>query len=229
MSDKRLPWPGRERLHLDLYHDHVDMQTLDQIAAAVKRCTLCPLSRLSHAVPGEGNPEAEIMFVGEGPGQREDETGLPFQGRAGEVLDEMISSANLKRNDVFITNVVKCRPPENRDPKDFEIETCSGHYLSLQAAIIKPKLIVTLGRHSMKWFLKQDLKISSVHGQLRVVKNSKTGEVQYILPLYHPVARSKGAHHTTKVADFAKIPAILQKIRRGEISLPPDESGQKTR
>jgi uracil-DNA glycosylase len=203
------------------------MQTLDQVATAVKCCTLCPLSRLSHAVPGEGNPEAEVMFVGEGPGQREDETGRPFCGLAGDRLDEMLPSAGLKRKDVFITNVVKCRPPENRDPKDFEIETCSGHYLNLQAAIIKPKLIVTLGRHSMKWFLKQELKISSVHGQLRAMKNSKTDEVQYILPLYHPVERSKGAHRATKFADFAKIRAILEKIRKGEIP-PSDEPGPET-
>jgi uracil-DNA glycosylase len=197
--------------------------TLEEIALQVKKCRLCPLSRLEHAVPGEGNPHAEVMFVGEGPGQKEDETGRPFVGAAGKFLEEMLASVGWKREDVFIANVVKCRPPGNRDPEDFEIQTCSGTYLNAQIAIIKPKLIVTLGRHSMHWFLKQILPISRVHGQLKAVTNKKTGQTQYVLPLYHPAAALyNGGQRGVHLEDFKKIPAILAKIKDGTIQPPND-------
>ena len=200
-------------------------QTLEEIAEQVKKCQLCPLAKLrTHAVPGEGNPHAEILFVGEGPGQKEDETGRPFVGAAGRFLEEMLASINLKRTDVFIANVVKCRPPGNRDPEELEIETCSKNYLNFQVALIKPTIIVTLGRHSMRWFLKQEIPISRIHGQLKAVTNKKMGQTQYILPLYHPAAALyNGSQRVVHLEDFKKIPVILEKIRKGEIALPPDE------
>ncbi len=203
--------------------------TLEHIAEQVKKCQLCPLSKMrTHAVPGEGNSHAEILFVGEGPGQKEDETGRPFVGAAGRFLEEMLASINLKRSDVFIANVVKCRPPGNRDPEEIEIETCSTHYLNIQVALIKPKIIVTLGRHSMRWFLKQEIPISRIHGQLKAVVNKKTGQTQYVLPLYHPAAALyNGSQRAVHLADFKKIPVILEKIKNGDIALSTDEPARE--
>ena len=203
----------------------MELKTLDEIAEQVKKCQLCPLARMrTHAVPGEGNPHADILFVGEGPGQKEDETGRPFVGVAGKFLEEMLASINLQRSDVFIANVVKCRPPGNRDPEEVEIETCSTNYLNFQVVLIKPKLIVTLGRHSMRWFLKQEIPISRIHGQLKAVVNKKTGQTQYILPLYHPAAALyNGSQRVVHLADFAKIPVILEKIKSGNLVLAHPE------
>jgi uracil-DNA glycosylase len=194
--------------------------TLESIANEIRICTRCPLAgKRTNAVPGYGNPKAEVVFVGEGPGQKEDETGLPFVGAAGKFLDEMLLSVGWRREDVFIANVVKCRPPGNRDPEDTEISTCSGLYLNVQIALIKPLLIVTLGRHSMRWFLKQTVPISQTHGQLKAVKNKKTGKVQYVMPLYHPAAALyNGSQRAVHLADFAKIPLILGKLKKGQVS-----------
>ncbi len=129
---------------------------LKEIAAEVSTCTKCNLCKSrTRAVPGEGNPHARIMFIGEGPGFREDQQGRPFVGPAGQFLEELLSSINLKRSDVFITNVVKCRPPENRDPLPEEINACND-YLDRQIAAIKPQVIVTLGRYSMAKFFQEN-------------------------------------------------------------------------
>src|SRR5947207_11213845 len=140
---------------------------LTLIAQEVRSCTKCRLHQgTRNGVPGEGNPNAEILFVGEGPGQTEDAQGKPFVGAAGRLLTEMLERAGLKREDVFITNIVKHRPPGNRDPMPDEIEAC-GDYLQRQIAAIKPVLIVTLGRHSMATFFGPDARITRVHGTFR--------------------------------------------------------------
>lgn len=193
--------------------------TLEQIAEDVKKCAKCPLAKMrTNAVPGEGNPQADIMFVGEGPGQHEDMQGRPFVGAAGKFLEEMLGVIGLKREDVYITNIVKCRPPGNRDPEEVEVETCCTSYLNFQIAIMKPKLIVTLGRHSLKWFLKEEIPISKVHGQLKLITNKKTGEAQHILPLYHPAAALySGSQRPVHIEDFKKIPGIVEKIKSGAL------------
>ncbi len=154
---------------------------LKEIAAEVSTCTKCNLCKSrTRAVPGEGNPHARIMFIGEGPGFREDQQGRPFVGPAGQFLEELLSSINLKRSDVFITNVVKCRPPENRDPLPEEINACND-YLDRQIAAIKPQVIVTLGRYSMAKFFGNE-KITAIHGRARK-------EDGYIcIAMYHPAA-----------------------------------------
>lgn len=181
---------------------------LTKLAAAIAECTACPLhEQRTHTVPGEGNAETDIMFIGEGPGQKEDESGRPFVGAAGKFLEELLGTIGLKREDVFIGNVVKCRPPNNRDPEPEEIDTCTKRYLFRQIEIIKPKLIATLGRHSMHLFLPEDFRISQVHGQ----PYRRKGQVY--LPLYHPAAALyTGSLRDTLKKDFAKIPVILKKI-----------------
>jgi len=180
---------------------------LNQIAEQVKNCSLCPLCQTrTHAVPGAGDFNTEIMFVGEGPGKNEDLQGLPFVGAAGKYLDQLLASINLDRQKIFITNIVKCRPPNNRDPLPNEVEACKP-YLDQQIKLIKPLLLITLGRHAMNFFI-PNLKISQVHGQPKRYQN------QVFLPLYHPAA---GLYNpATRVdidQDFLKIPLIIKKIK----------------
>ena len=181
---------------------------LEEIAREVKKCAKCPLYKnRQNAVPGEGNPATEILLIGEGPGLNEDKSGRPFVGEAGKFLDEMLSSIKLKREDVFITNVVKCRPPNNRDPLDEEVQVCTSNYLFNQIRLIKPKLIVTLGRHSMQTFFPQIKSISSVHGKAY----KKAGQVYMIL--YHPAAALyQNSLKQTLQDDFKKIPEIMDLI-----------------
>lgn len=166
-------------------------EELERIAEEVKRCKNCKLWQFrKNAVPGEGNPNAEIMFIGEAPGATEDDQGRPFVGAAGHLLTDLITQKlGMTRDDVFITNVVKCRPPENRDPEPDEISACSG-YLDKQIEIIKPKIIVTLGRHSTNYlFMKMGIKFSSItkiRGKIFKWK-SNYGEV-LIIPMLHPAA-----------------------------------------
>jgi len=148
----------------------------------IKKCALCPLSgSRTQAVPGEGSLNARIMFVGEGPGAQEDREGKPFVGAAGKFLNELLSSISLSRGDVFITNVVKCRPPGNRDPVDEEKASCLP-YLRKQVALISPLLICTLGNHAMRTLIDKDLFISQVHG-----KHYTKGRFTFTA-LYHPAA-----------------------------------------
>ncbi len=185
--------------------------TLEELAKQIKACKKCPLYKnRTKAVPGEGNPKAELIFIGEGPGQQEDLQGRPFVGTAGKFLEEMLGSIKLKRGDVFIANVVKCRPPGNRDPLPDEIETC-WPYLIEQIKIIKPKLIITLGRHALQKFI-PGLGISSVHGQPKRREIAELGKLIFY-PLYHPAAALyRGNLRETLEKDFKKIPRVLEKV-----------------
>jgi len=174
----------------------------------VRDCKKCPLHKFAkNPVPGAGAETAEVMFIGEGPGEKEDELGLPFVGKAGKLLDEMLASIDLKREDVYIANVVKHRPPGNRDPKPEEVEAC-WPYLEEQIRIIKPKLIVCLGRHSLARFLPSVGPISAVHG--RAFKKGK----QAYMSLYHPaVGLYNGGMRETLFQDFKKIKIAINKIK----------------
>jgi len=181
---------------------------LDQIAQEVRACKKCPLWKgRTLGTPGEGNSNAKILFIGEGPGENEDKQGKPFVGEAGQFLDEMLASVNLQREDVFITNVVKCRPPFNRDPLEEEVRICTSQYLFNQIKQIKPKLIVTLGRHSMQVFFPQIKSVAAAHGKAY----KKANQVYYIL--YHPAAAlyQQNLREIMK-EDFKKIPDILNQI-----------------
>lgn len=175
-------------------------------------CSACILRKTcSRVVFGEGSPSAEIIFIGEAPGQKEDETGRPFVGAAGKFLDEMLGTINLKREDIYIANICKCRPPNNRDPLPEEIAAC-WTWLLEQIKIIRPKLIVTLGRHSMERFL-PDKKISQLHGTLIIKTIADIGK-QNFYTLYHPAAALyNGSMRETLTNDFKKIPRVLEKIK----------------
>lgn len=180
---------------------------LAAVAAEVRTCTRCPLaSGRTLAVPGEGNQISDVLLVGEGPGQREDATGRPFVGAAGQLLEEMLASIGWGRHDVFITNVVKCRPPGNRDPEPAEIVACSP-YLDRQEQALDPVLIVTLGRYSLQRYL-PGARISDIHGRLR-----RAGS-RFVLPMYHPAAALRAtALRETLARDFAALPTALLEAR----------------
>jgi uracil-DNA glycosylase family 4 len=183
-------------------------EELEKIAEEVRACTLCPLSRgRTRAVPGEGPADAEIMFIGEGPGFHEDRQGRPFVGAAGQFLEELLASIGMRRDQVYITNVVKCRPPGNRDPLPEEVAACKP-YLDRQIEAIKPKIVVTLGRHSMARYL-PGASISKVHGQAR-----KVGEV-ICFPMLHPAAGLHQPRWKPLIEeDIKKLPALLAEARR---------------
>lgn len=188
------------------------IKQLSEIAQRVASCEVCVelCQAATNPVPGEGDPEAKIMFVGEAPGAQEDREGRPFVGASGKFLAEMLDSIGLRREDVFITNIVKYRPPGNRDPKQDEIRACLP-YLLEQIDVIKPKIIAFLGRHSMNVFL-PELKISVCHGQAVRHTYTHAGKArsQVFLPLYHPAAALyNGSMRATLMEDFAKIPQIL--------------------
>lgn len=192
-------------------------QVLREVAAQVAVCTRCQL-HLSRklAVPGEGPAGAEVMCIGEGPGYYENEQGRPFVGAAGNLLNELLKKGGLSRAEVFITNVVKCRPPGNRDPLPEELAMC-GDYLTRQIAAINPLVIVTLGRFSMQRFLPLE-RISQVHGQA-VQQGSRL-----IVPMYHPAAAlHQPGLKSTLERDFASLSEHLQKARarRAEAAAPP--------
>ncbi len=162
------------------------------------------------AVPGDGSANAEIMFVGEAPGKNEDEQGKPFVGAAGKFLAEMLTTINLKREDIYITNVVKYRPPNNRDPEPEEIDACMP-WLHEQIKTIQPKIIVTLGRHALEHFI-PGKKISEVHGQAFRRKFDDIGE-QVFFALYHPAAALyNGSMRATLIEDFKKIPKVINQL-----------------
>ena len=171
----------------------------------------CELKKTAtQPVPGNGNPKSEIVFIGEAPGKSEDEQGIPFVGAAGKFLAEMLESIGLKREEIYITNIVKYRPPNNRDPLPEEKDACR-EWLHEELNFINPKLIVFLGRHSMNDFFPTE-RISAIHGKLLIKKfaNIKT---KYFLPLYHPAAALyNGGMRETLTEDFKKIPKILEKI-----------------
>ena len=184
------------------------MNSLEEIALLVKRCADCELSQgRNNAVPGEGSPQAELMFIGEGPGYHEDRLGRPFVGPAGQFLDDLLMSIGLKREDVFIANMVKCRPPQNRDPLPAEMSACSK-YLNRQIELINPKLIITLGRFSLSRFFHGE-SITRARGKLR------EREGRWIYPIMHPAAAlHRQELRSTIVNDFKEIPRILEKLDR---------------
>jgi DNA polymerase len=183
-------------------------EMLAQIASEVSVCTSCVLHKTrKKSVPGEGPANSEIMFIGEGPGMNEDVQGRPFVGAAGQFLEQLLAQANLKRADVWIGNVVKCRPPENRDPLPDELAACNV-YLERQIEAINPSIIVTLGRFSMGKFM-PGAKISAVHGQMRKIGN------RFVIAMFHPAAALHQPQlKTTILADFAKLPQLLEVARR---------------
>jgi DNA polymerase len=180
---------------------------LTEISTEVRSCTRCALHRgRTQAVPGEGNPLSDVLLVGEGPGAREDATGRPFVGPAGQLLNELLQSIGWAREDVFIANVVKCRPPGNRDPEPDEIAAC-GRFLERQERALDPAVIVTLGRHSLRRYL-PDARISAVHGTLR-----RSGG-RFVFPMYHPAAALHQASlRETLFADVRGLPAALLAAR----------------
>jgi uracil-DNA glycosylase family 4 len=180
---------------------------LQAIAEEIRACTRCPLARARIlTVPGEGNPISDVLLVGEGPGAREDATGRPFVGPAGQLLEELLASIGWQRADVFIANIVKCRPPGNRDPEPEEIAACAP-YLERQEAALDPALIVTLGRHSLQRYL-PGARISSVHGQLR-----RQGG-WHVFPMYHPAAAlHQSSLRETLFHDVRGLPAALLAAR----------------
>lgn len=193
-------------------------ETATDLYRRVRECDLCPLARTrTHAVPGEGPLDAEVMFIGEAPGMNEDRQGRPFVGQAGQFLEELLGAARLTRPGVYICNVLKCRPPGNRDPLPGEIEACRD-YLDEQIALINPLLIVTLGRFSMaRWFPGQS--ISRIHGRV--------GEFdgRLVVPMYHPAAAlHQQALRTTIIHDFEGLPAVIGRARQHRATLvaPPD-------
>jgi len=172
----------------------------------------CELKKTAtQPVPGDGRADAEIVFIGEAPGKQEDEQGKPFVGAAGKFLNEMLGEIGMKREDVYITNIVKYRPPNNRDPEPNEKDACR-EWLIEELNFIKPKLIVFLGRHSMNDFF-PDQKISEAHGKL-LIKKFKNIKTNHFLPLYHPAAALyNGGMRNVLIEDFKKIPLILKKIK----------------
>ena len=191
----------------------LEVETLEEVALQVRQCTLCQLSQgRNNAVPGEGSARSEVMFIGEGPGFHEDRLGRPFVGPAGQFLDELLSSIGLRRDQVFIANMIKCRPPQNRDPLPEEMKACAK-YLDRQIELINPKLIVTLGRFSLGRFFPGE-SISRARGKLR----EKDG--RWVYPVMHPAAAlHRQENKSTIVNDFKAIPELIAKLAR---PLPAD-------
>lgn len=186
---------------------------LEQIRADILTNNICPdlAKTATNLVMGDGNIDAEIVFIGEAPGKKEDELGLPFVGAAGKFLDKMLASANLQRSDVYITNIVKYRPPDNRDPLPAEKKAFLP-YLMRQLDVIQPKIVVTLGRHSMEYFLPEQ-KISLVHGQPKTVMLEGTTVV--VVPLYHPAAALyNGSLRATLIEDFMQLSTIINTLEK---------------
>jgi DNA polymerase len=191
------------------------MHELTVLGDAVAGCTKCRLSQgRTQVVFGSGHPEADLMFVGEAPGFHEDKQGVPFVGQAGKLLEKLLAGIGLAREDVYIANVIKCRPPGNRDPQQDEIEACESH-LWKQIELIRPKVVATLGNFATKLLTAQPTGITRVHGQEREVDLG--GNRVLLYPLYHPAA----ALYTPRMlevlaADFARIPALM-----GRTVVPP--------
>ena len=197
-------------------------KALETIAAEVRACTNCRLhATRTRAVPGEGDPQTEVVFVGEGPGFNEDREGRPFIGRAGDLLVRLLASIGWRREDVFITNVVKCRPPENRDPQPDEIAACAP-YLRRQLEVLDPAVVVTLGRFSMGTFM-PGARISQAHGTVRPVDPATGARAALVFAMYHPAAALRTpAIERESYADIAAVPTALidSRQRRATSAVP---------
>lgn len=184
------------------------MSVFEELRDEVAKCTRCRelADTRTKTVFGDGTPEAEVLFVGEAPGADEDRVGVPFVGRAGKLMDDAMSNAGIPRSIVFIANTLKCRPPDNRDPLPEELENCSK-YLAAQVALIKPKIIVPLGRFGLERLVKKGLKISEVHGKpLR----RKDGVIFF--PMYHPAAAlHRPQYRDSIILDFKKLAKLLKR------------------
>lgn len=195
---------------------------LSAVHTEIFYCTQCSLHEgRTRTVPGAGDPDAEIMFIGEAPGKNEDEQGLPFVGRSGKYLDELLKGIGLSREQVFIANVVKCRPPENRDPQPNEIETCNP-YIRQQIEIIDPLVIATLGRFSMNMFF-PNAKISRIHGI------PEYGTRRAYFPFFHPAAALRDpSKRDDMVSDFARLLEVVAEMRQRRANPDPviDEEPQ---
>ncbi len=189
---------------------------LEEIAGRIRQCPLCPLAAgRTHAVPGAGRADADIMFIGEAPGYHEDQQGLPFVGQSGKYLNELLEMIGLSREEVFISNVVKCRPPNNRDPLPDEIEICVNTYLKEQVEIIRPKIIATLGRFSMALFFSKNARITKIHGQPLRANN----RIYY--PLFHPAAVLRNPNlRPAMEADFKRMLTLIEEAANAP---DPDE------
>jgi len=189
----------------------VKQDRLDEIATDIRQKNVCPdlAKSATQLVMGDGNLDAEIVFIGEAPGKKEDLEGLPFIGASGKFLNGMLASAGMERKDVYITNIVKYRPPNNRDPSAAE-KAAFWPYLLEQLEIIHPKVVITLGRHSMEYFFPGQ-KIGEIHGQ---PKDVLIGEQElYVIPLFHPAAALyNGSLRQTLVDDFLKVPTLLNEL-----------------
>lgn len=184
---------------------------LDRIKQEIIEKNICPAlaSQAKNLVMGDGNINAEIVFIGEAPGKNEDEQGLPFVGAAGKFLNEMLGEAGMQRSDVYITNIVKYRPPNNRDPEPDE-KKAFWPYLLKQLQIIQPKVVITLGRHSMEYFL-PGMRISAIHGQPKRIQFG--GDKLVVIPLFHPAAALYNTSlRQTLIDDFLMVPKIIEKI-----------------
>jgi DNA polymerase len=184
-------------------------EQLEKLNRKLSQYSNCALRKgCSNIVFGSGNPEAKILFVGEAPGKKEDELGIPFVGSSGRILDKALESIKLKREDIYITNICKCRPPENRDPFPEEIQTC-WPWLEKQIKIIDPKIIVTLGRHALESFI-PNAKISEMHGQILEINLPKIGK-RKIFPIHHPAAaRISKKVRAIFAQDFKTISKLIQ-------------------
>ena len=196
------------------------MEELEALAQQIKQCQRCRLAKTrTIAVPGAGPADADIMFVGEAPGMHEDQQGVPFVGAAGKFLDQLLGMINLSRKDVFIANIIKCRPPNNRDPQPDEISACEG-YLKQQIELIKPKIIVTLGRFSMRLAF-SGVTISRIHGTPK-----KVGDIVYF-PMFHPAAALHQPRYRSLIEqDILKLPELLvtlQTLKADEAPPSPPE------
>ena len=196
--------------------------SLERIGAEVRACRLCKLCETrTQGVPGEGSPKAEIMFIGEGPGFHEDQQGRPFVGAAGQLLTEMLRLIDLRREEVFITNVVRCRPPGNRDPLPDELQACDT-YTQRQIAVLEPKLIVTLGRYSMARFIGTG-PMRDLHGRTREWNGITC------LAMYHPAAILRVNTPEMRrifTEDFRKIPVLLAEARKRREALAAAERAE---
>lgn len=192
-------------------------QLLDDVRAKIITDEICQelAAQATQLVMGDGDPDADIVFIGEAPGQKEDEQGLPFVGAAGKFLNEMLAEAGMERSDVYITNIVKYRPPNNRDPLPEE-KAAFLPYLLRQLEIINPKVVITLGRHSMEYFL-PNAKISQAHGQAvrkKVLYHDKTEHEWLFIPLYHPAAALyNGSMRQVLIDDFLSATKLVSSLK----------------